>query len=127
MRDRVSLVYGLARKPVSVVGDVNLTLDLGGGQIVTHTFEVLSETGTTIILGRDLLRRFHSTEFDWGKHKVRLGNTWKESQATVEGGDSLLRAEIACLEVAYCEDVCMASTTTKSDLDRHQMISLTNS
>lgn len=59
MRDRVSLVYGLARKPVSVVGDVNLTLDLGGCQTVTHTFDVLSETRTTIILGRDHLRRSH--------------------------------------------------------------------
>ena len=69
VRDRLSLVYALARKPVTVVGDVNLTLDLGGGQIVTHTFEVL--------------RRFHSTELVWGTHKVRLGNIWKESQDAV--------------------------------------------
>ena len=44
----------------------------------------------------------------------------KESQAAVEGENSFLTAEIACLEVAYYEDVCMAFTTTKSDLDRHQ-------
>ena len=61
MNNKASRVYGLARKPVMVVGNINLILDFGDGQVVTHTFEVLGVTGTTRILGRDLLKRFQST------------------------------------------------------------------
>ena len=63
------------------------------------------------------MRKFRSTEFDWATHRVRLGNIWKDSEAAVEGGDPLSRAEVACLEVYHCEDVCLASTIVKSDLD----------
>ena len=50
VKNQASQVYGLSRKPVGVVGSINLTLDLGDGQVVHHTFEVLSDTGTTRIL-----------------------------------------------------------------------------
>ena len=63
------------------------------------------------------MRKFRSREFDWATHRVRLGNIWKDSQAAVEGGDPLSRAEVACLDVSHCEDVCLASTIVKSDLD----------
>ena len=80
-----------------------------------HIFEVLSDTGTTNILGSDLLKKFQSTEFDWGTDRVRLGNIWTNSQAAVEGGDPLSTAE-----VARCEDIYLTSTIVKSDLERCQ-------
>ena len=44
------------------------------------------------ILGRDLLTRFGVTEFNWQNHKVRIGEVWKDSQFTIEGGGPLMRA-----------------------------------
>ena len=120
VHNRASQVYGLSRKPIGVVGSVNLTVDLGDGQVVSHTFQVLRDTATTRILGRDLLKKFQSTEFDWDTHRVRLGNVWKESQATIEGGEPLSRAEVACLEVCNIEDEGGAPTSTNINLDRYQ-------
>ena len=37
---------------------------------------VLDSNQELVILGRDFLNQFDSTEFDWRKSKVRLGNTW---------------------------------------------------
>ena len=37
---------------------------------------VLDSNQELVILGRDFLNQFDSTEFDWCKSKVRLGNTW---------------------------------------------------
>ena len=32
--------------------------------------------GNLVILGRDFLRQFNSTEFDWDNGKIRLGDSW---------------------------------------------------
>ena len=118
VNNSASKVYGLARKPVEVVGSATLTLDLGDGQVVDHTFEILHDIGTTHILGRDLLRKFKSTEFDWSSHKVRLGNIWKDSRAVVEGGDLLAIAEAVCLEMSLDGD---QSSLTIGDLEQHEL------
>ena len=120
VHNRTSQVYGLSRKPIGVVGSVKLTLDLGDDQVVSHTFQVLRGTATTRILGRDLLKKFQSTEFDWDTHRVRLGNVWKDSQAIIEGGEPLSRAEVACVEVCNIEDEGGAPTSTNSNLDGYQ-------
>ena len=85
-------IFGLAKEPVEVVGTLRLTLDLGNGQILDHSFEVLTGAQNTCILGRDLLARFGVTEFNWQSHRVRIGDVWKDSQFTIEGGAPLMRA-----------------------------------
>ena len=98
MRIKEGQVYGISREPVYVVGELELTVDLGDKQVLEHKFEVLKVTGTTCILGRDLLKKLGTTEVNWQSQKVRLGNTWKNSHATIEGGEPITRASVAAIE-----------------------------
>ena len=98
MKSKDSRVYGISREPVHVVGELELSVDLGDEQVLQHTFEVLNVTGTTCILGRDLLKKLGSTEFDWQSQQVHLGTIWKNSYATIEGGEPIARASVAVLE-----------------------------
>ena len=98
MKSKDSRVYGISREPVHVVGEFELSVDLGDEQVLEHTFEVVNIAGTTCILGRDLLRKLGSTEFEWQTQHVRLGTTWKNSHATIEGGEPITRASVAVLE-----------------------------
>ena len=68
-----SELYGLSHEPVKVIGSLKLLVDLGDNQTIEHTFEVFSETEPTCILGRNFLKKFGTTEFDWSKNQVRLG------------------------------------------------------
>ena len=98
MANDTSEVYGLSREPVRIIGNIEVVLDLGDDQILEHEFNVLENIGNTCILGRDLLKKLGSTEFDWQSQQVRLGSVWKESRATIEGGEPLTRARVAVLE-----------------------------
>ena len=62
--------------------------------MLNHKFTVLRSPEPTVILGRDFLRRYTTTEFDWANHKVRLGDFWLSSEATITGGQALSRAEL---------------------------------
>ena len=42
-------IFGLAKEPVEVVGMLKLSLDLGNGQIVDHSFEVLTGSQNTYV------------------------------------------------------------------------------
>lgn len=75
-------IFGLAKEPVEVIGMLKLSLDLGNGQ--NHSFEVLTGSQNTCILGRDLLTKFVVTEFNWQSHSI--GDMWKYSQFTIVGG-----------------------------------------
>ena len=90
--NKTGKIFGLAKEPVEVIGTLKLTLDLGNGQILDHQFEVLTGAQSMCILGRDILTRFGVTEFNWQNHKVRIGEVWKDSQFTIEGGGPLMRA-----------------------------------
>lgn len=92
MTSEMSEIYGLSQEPVRVAGTLNLTLDLGDGQIAEHTFEVLLGTQNTCILGRDLLSKFGNVEFNWLDNQIRIGDVWKDPQVTIQGGEPLARA-----------------------------------
>ena len=89
---------------MTVIGRLELTLDLGDDQTLKHGFEVLKSTETTCILGRNLLKKFDTTEFDWHNQQIRLGRAWKDSQAMIEGGEPLTRARVAILENSTCSE-----------------------
>ena len=59
---------------------------------------MLQETNQVRILGRDHLRMFGPTEFDWNTHRVRLGSVWKDTRVILEGGDALSRSAVAALD-----------------------------
>ena len=45
-----------------------------------------------------LARVYCTTEFNLQNQQVRLGNTWKESRATIEGGEPLTKASVTILK-----------------------------
>ena len=64
MTRKTGKVFGLSQDPVEVIGRVTLTLDLGDEQVIQHSFEILDGAQDTCILGRDLLAKFDTTEFN---------------------------------------------------------------
>ena len=49
---------------------------------------------STIILGRDFLSQFNSTEFDCANYRVRLGHIWLPTEGSLHGGQILSRAKV---------------------------------
>ena len=47
-------IYGLSHEPVKVIGKVELTVDLGDGQVLEHTFDILADTGPELHADRNL-------------------------------------------------------------------------
>ena len=92
--DSVSGVGGKAM----VLGNLSVDVDVGDGQKVNHSLKVLGGVETVIILGRDFLSRFPSTEFDWQGGRIRLGNVWKTPDVMISGGKQEGRAAVAVLE-----------------------------
>ena len=125
MKINFGFLYGISREPVHVVGNLDLTVDLGDKQVLEHTFEVLKDTGTICILGRDLLKKLGTTEFDWQSRQVRLGTTWKSSQATIEGGERISRASIAVLDATDLEQKSPRNLVNP-DLSAEQKTALSN-
>ena len=102
-------VHGVCATPVKTVGEVILRVDVGKGETMEHKFTVLDSSEPTIILGRDFLSRYSSTEFNWDNHRVRLGNFWLNSEATISGGQALSRAELVATTV--CDTQVARSST----------------
>ena len=96
---RSGKVYGVGQRPVHLLGNITLEVDVGDEQVVRHTFGLLQDLNQTRILGRDWLRKFGSTEFDWDTQRVRLGPIWKDTRAILEGGDVLSRSRVAIAEI----------------------------
>ena len=108
---QVGKVHGVGQNPVHLVGNITLEIDLGDNQVSRHSFGVLHDTtAKTRILGRDLLKKFGSTQFDWESHRVRIGSVWKDTCAVLEGGDILLRSTVAALESSTGPQRCEITT-----------------
>ena len=59
-----SRVHGVCTTPIKTRGYVSLKVNIGKSSL-KHRFMILKSAEPTIIFGRDFLRRFNSTEFDW--------------------------------------------------------------
>ena len=71
---------------------------MGDNQILEHTFGVLEDDCPIHILGRDFLRRFGSTEFNWESKSIRLGKIWKKGDSVIQGSDIFARSYVAELD-----------------------------
>ena len=61
---------------MDMVGVVNVLVELAG-KTVEHEFEVLnSKTFSTVLFGRDVLKKFGYVAFDLNKNRVKLGKNW---------------------------------------------------
>ena len=88
-------VYGVGKSPIQVCGTLEVEIDAGEGQIIRHRIEVLDTSSRTAILGRDFLANFEEVCFDMQNFRVRLGESWKETATSLQGGQAILRAEVA--------------------------------
>lgn len=84
--------------PVVVLGSLTVRVDAGDGQQVKHTLKVLGGDERVLILGRDFLAKFPSTEFDWQQGRIRLGDVWKVPEVMISGGGHAERVAVAALE-----------------------------
>ena len=65
---------------MDMCGIINIKVQINGCESVVHQFEVLnSKTFSTVLLGRDFLRKFGSVTFNFDKNRVKLGRTWVNS------------------------------------------------
>ena len=64
---------------------------------------VKSQGSMTMILGRDFIYKFGSTEFDWLNGEVRLGKEWLQPQVWIQGGEFHERIAVATQEVGSKE------------------------
>ena len=88
-------VYGVGKSPIQVCRTLEVEIDVGEGQIIRHRIEVLDTSSRTAILGRDFLANFEEVCFDMQNFRVRLGESWKETATSLQGGQAILRAEVA--------------------------------
>ena len=75
--------------------DLWWSIDVGDGQRVSQELQMLASDYPILILGRDFLRKFHQTEFDWDNYRIRLGDSWEETKANTRGGSAISRATVA--------------------------------
>ena len=93
-----SRIYGIGKEPIHMIGNIFICVDMGDNLNVELSFGVLLGTVTIQILGRDFLKKFGSTEFDWDTQKIRLEPIWKPSEAIIDSGDVIGRSHVASLE-----------------------------
>ena len=75
-----------------------------GDMVFQQKFVIVnSSNGHILILGRDFLHRFPSTEFDWENGRVRLGKDWLHPQVWTRGGT--LAERIAVADTCESEEI----------------------
>lgn len=90
-------VTGVGGKAV-VIGTIPVVVDVGDDQKVHHHLKVLGGVERVVILGRDFLSLFPTTEFDWEGGRIRLGSKWKTPEVMMSGGQQDGRIAVAVLE-----------------------------
>ena len=72
---RPTKLFGVGKKPIHTVGNINLLVDVGDNQILEHTFGVLEEDKS-----------------------IRLGKIWKKGDSVIQGSDIFARSYVAELD-----------------------------
>ena len=120
-----SHIHGVGATPVVTLGKARLVVDIGQKNTITHEFLIMDSNESTIILGRDFLSQFNSTEFDWANYRVRLGHIWLPTEASLHGGQILSRAKV--VNSVAIEEPCETpgqawDINTELDPTQHQSI-----
>ena len=80
------------------IGYIHLNIGVSSATVY-QKFKVVKRQGSiTLILGRDFLHKFGSTEFDWLNGRVRLGKEWLQPQVWTRGGEFHERIAVATQE-----------------------------
>ncbi len=95
IKSSASVVYGLNNGVVQSIGEIKLKVELNESTKKEQTFKVIIADEQVLLLGRNFMNSFGSTEFDWEQGSVRLNDTWFQSKVMMAGGSSLERVGIA--------------------------------
>ena len=87
-------VYGLCNNPVKVLGYAMTNIRLGTLGPIIQKVQVLDSEELTILLGQQLMKRLGTVSFDFLRSRIRVGNTWEEYEATVQGATPFARAQV---------------------------------
>ena len=73
---------------VPAIGVVDLGMAIGPNN-VTHRWVVVEpkQAKAIVILGRDFMRRFGRTVFEWDNQRIQLGEEWFSPTVWLRGGD----------------------------------------
>ena len=120
-----SRIHGVGEIPVGTLGKAQLVIDFGQKNRVNHEFIVLDSDESTVILGRDFLSRFDSTEFDWSNYRIRLGRHWLPTEASLHGGQILSRVKVVnnvITEETSCSSNRTWDISPELEVSQHQAI-----
>ncbi|KAI6661455.1 hypothetical protein LOD99_13327 [Oopsacas minuta] len=92
IKPEIGHVYGVCGTPVSVVGSIEIPIEVNGEEAGKTHVQVLDGEGQALLLGRQFFRRFGRVEFDWNKGTITLGNVKATIQETAVGGTPIARA-----------------------------------
>ena len=114
IKPEIGRVYGVCRTPVSVVGSIEIPIEVNGEKAEKTHVQVLDGEEQALLLGRQFLRRFGRVEFDWDKGTITLGKVKVTIQETVVGGTPIERART--VRLINTEEVDKSFKFTKTDL-----------
>ena len=69
------------------IGYIHLNVGMGSAKVNQKFKVVKSQASMTMIVGRDFLYKFGSTELDWLNGRVRLGQKWLQLQVWIRGDE----------------------------------------
>ena len=81
IKPEIGRVYGVCGTPVSVVGSIEIPIEVNGEKAEKTHVQVLDGEEQALLLGRQFLRRFGRVEFDWDKGTITLGKV----KVTIQG------------------------------------------
>ncbi|KAI6661486.1 hypothetical protein LOD99_13359 [Oopsacas minuta] len=118
IKPEIEHVYGVCGTPVSVVGSIEIPIEVNGEEAGKTHVQVLDGEGQALLLGRQFFRRFGRVEFDWNKGTITLGNVKATIQETAVGGTPIARART--VRIINTEEVDKSFKCTKTNLTTNQ-------
>ena len=114
-----SLIYGVSGTPISVVGKIELPIEVPGEEVRRTKIHVLVGEGQSLLLGRQFLKLFTRVTFDWSNRSITLGRARIDIEDEVVGGNPIDRARSVKLisdqeeELVGAQDTDLTRDTTQ--------------
>lgn len=118
-------LYGVTKFGLPVVGSATLDVLIGSDVHRRVRFAVLSSTERTLILGRDFLKSFAVTSFDWTTNTIHLDSECVQAELSVCGGSHYLDrskvvAEVEATDVGISAEFDISPGLTEDQRGRFQ-------
>ena len=94
LKPGIGRVYGVGGAPITVIGAVEIPLELGDRETRWVRVHVVEGEEQALLLGRQFLRLFGRVTFDWEAGTITLGSSVIEIQEKAMGGNPIARARV---------------------------------